>query len=160
VLARHGVVAPELCSIEEFLGRNTASYYAILGEVGEGRWNPNADARPWVRYCLAAHYVQGSLVLRRLNEWRDIWEACETLVRSSSLPVRAIVGLADATYGLRIRNATYRTRLANDEEISESGRVKRSACPGAGESLDREWHPAWNLVCGGTDPPIYPRADS
>jgi hypothetical protein len=107
------VVAPELCSIEEFLGRNTASYYTILGEVGEGRWNPNADARPWVRYCLAAHYVQGSLVLRRLNEWRDIWEACETLVRSSSLPVRAIVGLADATYGLRIRNATYRTRLAN-----------------------------------------------
>lgn len=86
VLARHGVVAPELCSIEEYLGRNTELYYAILGEVGRGRWSPTADAGPWVRYCLAAHYVQGSLVMRRLNEWKVIWEQCEALIRTHRLP--------------------------------------------------------------------------
>src|SRR5579863_7904725 len=34
VLTRNNVVSPVFCSIEEWLGRNTDAYYAILGEVG------------------------------------------------------------------------------------------------------------------------------
>lgn len=81
VLARAGIVAPELCSIEEFLGRNTESYYAVLAQVGRGRWNPASDARPWIRYCLGAHYAQGATVLRRINEWGEAWEPCENSPR-------------------------------------------------------------------------------
>lgn len=115
VLARHGVVAPELASIEEYLGANTDSYYAILGEVGRGRWNPDNDARPWVRYCLGAHYVQGATVVRRIGEWSEIFAQCEDLAQKHRLPSRTVVAMADATYGLAIRNSPYRTRLENAE---------------------------------------------
>jgi hypothetical protein len=120
VLARHGVVAPELSSIEEFLGRDTDGYYAILTEVGRGQWSPSNDARPWVRYCLGAHYVQGASVARRINEWREIWERCEAIAQTHRLPARGVVVLADATYGLGVRNSAYRTRLGSggDEAIS------------------------------------------
>ena len=56
VLAREQIMAPVFSSIEEYLGRNTDAYYDVLGQVGRGRWNPHHDARPWVRYCLTAHY--------------------------------------------------------------------------------------------------------
>lgn len=60
---------------------------------------------------MAAHYVQGSLVMRRLNEWKVIWEQCEALIRTHRLPPRVVGILCDAALGLRIRNAQYRTRL-------------------------------------------------
>lgn len=40
VIARNGILSPEFSSIEEWLGRNTESYYVILKETGEGAWNP------------------------------------------------------------------------------------------------------------------------
>src|SRR5690606_34881018 len=52
VLAREGILVPEFCSIEEYLGRNTDAYYRVLAEVGQGSWNPHHDARPWIRFCL------------------------------------------------------------------------------------------------------------
>src|ERR1035437_6738344 len=58
VLARDQILEPEFSSIEEYLGGNTESYYQVLAQVGRGRWNPTGDTRPWVRYCLQAHYVQ------------------------------------------------------------------------------------------------------
>ena len=36
VLAREGILHPVFCSIEEWLGRVTAEYYAVLAEVGQG----------------------------------------------------------------------------------------------------------------------------
>lgn len=116
VLARHGVVAPDLASIEEYLGANTDSYYSVLGEVGQGRWNPNNDARPWVRYCIGAHYLQGATVVRRIGEWREIFEQCQDLVAKHRMPSRTILLLADATYGLSVKNSSYRTRLENAED--------------------------------------------
>lgn len=35
VLAREQILAQELCSIEEYLGRNTDAYYRILAQVGQ-----------------------------------------------------------------------------------------------------------------------------
>src|SRR4029079_14762163 len=56
VIARTGTLYPPFCSIEEYLGRNTPEYYAVLTEVGNGKWQPQRDARPWIRFCLQAHY--------------------------------------------------------------------------------------------------------
>ena len=119
VLIRDGISAPEFCSIEEFLGANTRDYYATLGDVGSGRWNPKNDARPWVRYCLTAHFVQATSVLRRVRESEQVWGELEDLIHSSRLPVRSIAALFDATIQLRVRNASYRATLKNwDEAIS------------------------------------------
>ncbi|MGH3870317.1 MAG: Fic family protein [Pseudonocardiaceae bacterium] len=55
VLARGGLVSPVFMSVEEYLGRNTQSYYHVLREVGGGAWQPDRDVRPWIRYMLTAH---------------------------------------------------------------------------------------------------------
>ena len=65
VLARAGVLAPAFASIEEYLGRHTQAYYAVLGEVGGGSWQPCRDARPWIRFALTAHLQQIQTLRRR-----------------------------------------------------------------------------------------------
>lgn len=121
VLAKDWVVAPIFSSIEEFLGRNTGAYYAVLEEVGAGSWNPHRDARPWIRFCLRAHYMQIRTMLRRRQETENLWNACTGLAESNGLPERCATALVDAAYGLRIRRGSYRTAVeaGTGEEISE-----------------------------------------
>lgn len=121
VLARDKILAPAWCSIEEYLGANTQRYYDVLGQVGEGAWNPGNDARPWVRFCLEAHYIQAMSVLRRVRESERMWNDLEALFeKRRDLPERSIQGLFDAALGLRVRNASYRSVLKRfgAEEIS------------------------------------------
>lgn len=119
VLARERVLAQELISIEEYLGRNTSRYYEVLAEVGKDRWNPTNDARPWLRFCLEAHYVQAESVLRRIRESNQMWIGVDELRRKHRLPERTTAALFDATMGLRVRNASYRAQLHGwGEEIS------------------------------------------
>jgi Fic family protein len=108
VLARTGVLAPQFSSIEEYLGRNTQAYYDVLAQVGDGRWSPERDARPWIRFCLTAHYRQARTLLLRTRELAKLWDALEAEVRRRGLPERTLLALADAASGLRVRNATYR----------------------------------------------------
>jgi Fic family protein len=108
VLARDGYLAPEFSSIEEYLGRNTDAYYDVLGAVGGGRWQPGLDARPWLRFCLTAHFHQAQTLLRRVREAEDRWEAVEALAVAKGAPERSIPALFNASMGFRIRNATYR----------------------------------------------------
>lgn len=120
VLAREKILAPVFCSIEEYLGRNTRSYYDVLAEVGAGRWQPQRDARPWVRYTLTAHLRQARTMLRRIRESETVWIRLDELARTRGLPERAISALYDAVYGLRVRNSVYRAALAvSGEEISD-----------------------------------------
>src|SRR5580704_10004217 len=79
ILAREEIRAPVFSSIEEYLGRNTESYYQVLGEVGQGQWHPENDARPWLRYCLRAHYHQARTQLRRVQETERLYEACTNI---------------------------------------------------------------------------------
>jgi Fic family protein len=116
VLAREGIIDPWFSSIEEYLGRNTQAYYGVLAAVGKGAWSPRNDARPWLHFCLTAHYRQAKTLLKRSKEMRRIWDELEQQVRKLGLPERVQLALSDATLGFRVRNATYRSAA----EISES----------------------------------------
>lgn len=121
VLARDRVVAPVFSSIEEFLGRNTEAYYAVLEDVGAGAWNPGRDARPWVRFCMRAHYLQAMTTMRRREEIESLWNSCVEIADRNRLPERCAAGLMDAAIGLRIRRQAYRSsaEAAVGEEISD-----------------------------------------
>lgn len=109
VLARERIGPPVFSSIEEYLGRNTEAYYDVLASVGQGSWHPYNDARPWVRFCLTAHYHQARTMLRRIQETEKLFVRCSDLAAEKGLPERSIGALAEAAYGFRVRNATYRS---------------------------------------------------
>jgi Fic family protein len=109
VLAREQIMAPVFSSIEEYLGRNTERYYELLGEVGQGHWNPKRDARPWLRFCLTAHYHQARTQLRRIEETERLYAACAEIADRHGLPDRVTGVLVEAAYGLRLTHSTYKT---------------------------------------------------
>jgi Fic family protein len=115
VLARERIVSPVFSSIEEQLGRDTEAYYEILGRVGQGSWHPENDTRPWIRFCLNAHYQQAQRVLWLVSETEHLWGRCEELAAERSLPARAVGPLCDAARGLRVHNWTYRTAVQESE---------------------------------------------
>lgn len=117
VLAREGILAPVFVSIEEYLGRNTQAYYDVLALVGGGTWQPERDARPWVRFTLTAHLRQAGTLLRRVHESERLWDELERLAKQHGLPGRTLPALFDAAIGLRVRNATYRAAIRDQEEI-------------------------------------------
>lgn len=114
VLARGGVLDPTFSSIEEYLGRNTLAYYQVLADVGQGKWNPERDVRPWIRFCLTAHYRQAKSAQRRLNAVASIGEEIEAELTKRGLPERAAPSLVNAALGDRLRNGAYR----HDAEVS------------------------------------------
>jgi len=111
VLANDGIINPIFSSIEEYIGRNQQAYYDVLAEVGGGKWQPNRDAKPWVRFCITGHYRQAQTLLRRYREMERVYADLETVVRRLGLPERAAVGLLEAAGGRRIRNASYRVSV-------------------------------------------------
>lgn len=120
VLAGGGTLSPVFMSVEEYLGRNTQSYYDVLAEVGQGHWNPEQDARPWVRFMLTAHLRQAQTLHRRVRESERLWTGLETLAATARLPERVIALLFDAALGLRVRKSTYRALLVDsNEDVSD-----------------------------------------
>ena len=89
------------------LGRNTADYHAVLAEVGRGAWRPERSARPWLEFCLSAHYRQAQTLLRRIQETEALWDACDQLRRARRLPDRCIGPLCDAARGFRLHRSRY-----------------------------------------------------
>lgn len=120
VLAREQIIAPVFSSIEEYLGRNTQDYYAILASTGQGAWSPQNDARPWLRFCLRAHFFQLRTQLRRIEETERLYHACGELASRARLPERAVGGLVEAALGFRLTQASYRAtvEITAGEEIS------------------------------------------
>lgn len=116
VLARGGILSPEFCSIEEWLGRNTREYYSVLATVGKGAWNPSPDTKTWIRFIIKAHYQQTIKVLRRIKEARRLYDELENRVSQLKLPERSIGPLFNAASGHVITNSFYR---ADDYEVSE-----------------------------------------
>lgn len=131
VLAREAMLEPTFASIEEYLGRNTPAYYAVLAEVGGRRWSPARDPRPWVRFCLTAHLRQARTLLWRVRQSELLWQACAGEAEKASLPERVIPILFNAALGLRARNATYRGIAEEDITEATASRDLRAAA-GAG----------------------------
>lgn len=109
VLAREGILAPEFCSIEEYLRRETADYYDVLTEVGAGGWHPERNALPWIRFCLLAHHRQANLLIRRTEFFRLLFDEVEALTKEMKLPERMIIPLVEASIGLKVTNTSYRS---------------------------------------------------
>ncbi|MFF5077403.1 Fic family protein [Actinoplanes sp. NPDC000266] len=107
VLARERILAPEFSSIEEWLGRNTQGYYAVLADVGAGSWQPERDATSWVRFNLVAHHMQAQTVLRRVDDVSKTWLELEGVIRHHRLPERALFALYMASLGLKVRRTVY-----------------------------------------------------
>jgi Fic family protein len=122
VLASAGVLSPVFSSIEEYLGRNTNRYYDVLTEVAQGKWSPQRDARPWIRFVLTAHYRQALTLERRIHETEALWDRCEQLVRKRGVTDRAVAALCDAARGWRLQRSLY-AKLVLDgtgEQITDS----------------------------------------
>jgi Fic family protein len=117
VLAADGTLAPVFMSVEEYLGRNTQDYYDVLGKVGGGTWQPERDARPWIRFMLTAHLKQAITLQRRVKASEQVWSELELLTQQHHVPERAISALFDAVFGYRVRRATYRAALEDADEI-------------------------------------------
>lgn len=115
VISRNGITSPIFCSIEEWLGRNTEAYYAILKEVGQGSWHPRNRALPWVRFCLRAHYQQAVTLMKRNTHVGRVWGEVEKIIKVHKLPPRMESPLLDAAFGYKIRNNGYR----EESEISD-----------------------------------------
>ncbi len=122
VLAREGIISPEFASIEEYLGRNTADYYEALTAVSHGTWHPDRSARPWIEFCLTAHYRQAVTVLRRIRETEALWDRCDQLAATHRLPDRCVGALCDAARGWRLRRSLYVKviRSTSGEEITDA----------------------------------------
>lgn len=106
---------PNFSSIEEYLGTNTQAYYDVLGEVGQGSWNPTNDVRPWIRFNLTAHYYQATKLLERTRRISKLWGYLEEQIKKYKLPDRAIYALSDAAMGYHVRPSRYR----HNAEVSD-----------------------------------------
>ena len=152
VLAKEGLLRPELVSIEPYLGRHTREYYAVLEEVQGPVFDPRRDASAWVEFCIEAHVAEAT----DRRRWLDIAYArhdfCEQLAREQGYPERLVIALDQALLGLPITNADYRReadvasptaaqdlqRLRRDGFLDQEG-GGRSVRYTAGRKLQERW---------------------
>ncbi|MEP6752555.1 MAG: Fic family protein [Candidatus Dormiibacterota bacterium] len=130
VLAKEGLLRPELVSIEPYLGRHTREYYTVLEEAQGGAFDPQRDASAWVEFCIEAHVFEAT----ERRHWLEIAHArhdfCEQLGSSHGYPGRFVGALDQALLGLPITNADHR-------------RESNIASPTATQDLQRLRHDGW-----------------
>ncbi len=121
LLTSEGERSPLFSSIEEYLGRNVSAYYGVLEEVAAGSWSPQRSARPWIEFCLTAHYRQAMSLKRRIQETEALWDACAQIASRHRLPERAVGALCDAARGRRLWRSFYVkiVKSSADEDLSE-----------------------------------------
>ncbi|SNT33058.1 Fic family protein [Asanoa hainanensis] len=128
VIARGGRLAPEFCSIEEWLGFeiNTFDYYRTLRETG-GTFEPTTDAHGWIRFCLRAHHLQAQVVDRRLSYGREVWTALAGLAGERGLHERTIAALYAAATD-QLRREVYATEegLSRDQSVRDVRALERA----------------------------------
>jgi Fic family protein len=98
VLAREGALAPELGSIEEYLGRNTDAYYRTLQKVQGGSYQPDRDATPWLRFCVRAHIEQAQHRLDQIAFAGERWSRLEEIVEHQGWPDRLVIALEQSLF--------------------------------------------------------------
>ena len=120
VLTRDGIVSPLFSSIEEYLGsrNNTEAYYSFLADVGLGHWNPQNDARPWIRFCLRAHLQQAVTLERRVREISRLFDDLEAELLRRKLNPRMVFALYDAAIGFRVKSESYRATADISSQVA------------------------------------------
>ncbi len=120
VIARSGMLAPEFCSIEEWLGHqiNTLAYYQALQETGD-TYQPERNVHDWVRFNLRAHHLQAQGVTKRLRFARQTWELLEAVATRHGLHQRTVTALHTAAVDY-LRRETYQ----QDEGLSRDQAIR------------------------------------
>ncbi|HET9242920.1 MAG TPA: Fic family protein [Gaiella sp.] len=113
VLAREGLLAPELSSIEDYLATHTAEYYDVLQRVQGGRYQPERDATAWVRFCLDAHVEQARRRVEQVERAASRWSRLERLVEDRGWPDRLVIALEQSLVG-----GTERARYGAEAGVS------------------------------------------
>jgi len=127
VLAKEGLLRPELVSIEPYLGRHTREYYAVLEAVQGPVFDPRRDASAWVEFCIEAHVFEAT----ERRHWLEIAYArhnfCEELARDQAYPDRFVIALDQALLGLPLTNADYRREadIAGPTATQDLQRLRR-----------------------------------
>ena len=156
LLAAGGTAAaPEFASIEEYLGAHELDYYRVLAKVGGGQWSPHRDTRPWIRFCLTAHYRQALRVERRAELAGKLWLRAEEEVDRAGLPERCVQALTYCLSGLYLRNSTYR-QLTPEISKNVASRdlidlVKAGLISAVGEKRGRRYVPSPAMSAVATD---------
>jgi len=154
VLAKEGLLRPELVSIEPYLGRHTREYYAVLEEVQGPVFEPGRDASPWVEFCIEAHVFEAT----ERRRWLDIAYArhsfCEQLGREQHYPDRFVIALDQALLGLPVMNADFRheAHIAGPTATQDLQRLRRDGWldqEGGGRSIryvaSRKLREGWSV---------------
>ena len=108
MIAREGVLAPELSSVEAWLGRpgNTWEYYRELNERG-ATYLPDQDVSSWIRFNLTAYHQQTQTVQGRLDRSGRVWGALSDFAESAGLDERIVTALHDVAMAGRVRRSRY-----------------------------------------------------
>jgi Fic family protein len=124
VMTRGGALHPVFSSIEEWLGLHTQEYYGALTTTAEGKWSPARSARPWIRFCLKAHYQQAETLIRRNEEYELLYARIAAIAERLNLPERMNLPLFDAALGFRVTSQRHRSD-ADISEVSASRDLKK-----------------------------------
>lgn len=140
VLARDGLLAPDLASIEQYLGDHTTDYYNALRAVQGGSYQPQRDASSWVRFCIDAHIAQANRRLTLIEDAGRRWARLEALVIQRGWPDRLTIALEQALFGRTDRTAYGREAAVSP--ATASGDLRRLADAGllAQEGRSRNVH--------------------
>jgi Fic family protein len=113
VLARDGLVSPELASIEEYLGAHTQRYYDALTAVQGGSFQPERDATPWLELCIEAHLHQARHRLSQIDRAAARWARLEEIVEGRGWPDRLLIALEQGLMG-----GSDRRRYTREADVS------------------------------------------
>jgi Fic family protein len=156
VLAKEGLLRPELVSIEPYLGRHTREYYSVLEKVQGPAFDPQRDASPWVEFCIEAHVFEATERRRWLEVAFARHEFCDQLASEHAYPQRLVAVLDQALLGLPVTNADHRreARIASPTAVQDLQRLRRdgwldqvgggrSVRYVAGKPLQERWSDSW-----------------
>lgn len=127
VLAREQLVSAEFGSIEEYLARHTPAYYAALGTVQGGSYEPQRDASPWVDFCIDAHLAQARQRIEQMDAAAGRWSALEELADRSGWPDRLVIAMEQSLMGGSSRMAYGREAGVSPATASADFRRLRDA---------------------------------
>jgi hypothetical protein len=106
VMYRGGFKDTAFTSLEEWWGRNTASYYSAFDCLGD-RFSPSTDVTPFVGVHVRAQATQVLGLALRQRADGVLWTTLENLLEDHGLPSRLANALYDSFYSRDVTTAYY-----------------------------------------------------